>query len=116
MFELFEAQKKSLNLVESNDFTSNLTKTGSSKKFVSSSSKQEDNVASVEGIEPTLSFDIDIQHVQIRENTVIDSTLNKTLFIYGGGGVSYSNIYPQNYTVVDKTKFSFTNKSRDYRL
>jgi hypothetical protein len=103
LFDLLEAQKKSLNLVESNDFTSNLTKTDS-KKSSSSSSKQEDNVASVEGIEPTLSFDIDIQHVQIRENTVNDSTLNKTtLFIYGGGGTSYANIYPKGYNLVDKT-------------
>ena len=81
-----------------------MTKTDS-KKSSSSSSKQEDNVASVEGIEPTLSFDIDIQHVQIRENTVIDSTLNKKHYLFMVEEVSLIQIFIHKIIlVVDKTK------------
>ena len=79
------------------------TKTEDSKEDATStkdatSTEDSKGDASVEGIEPTLSFDINIQHVEIRENTTID-----TLFVSGGGGTSYANIYPKGYNLVDKT-------------
>ena len=84
--------------VASTEYISKNTKTQSNK-----STSDKDNVASVEGIEPTLSFDIDIQHVKIRETTTFDGS-EKVLTVYGGGGVSYANIYPQDYTAVDKSR------------
>ena len=79
-----------------NENISMKTKTDKAK-----STKTED--AAVEGIEPTLSFNIDIQHVEIRENTITDAN-GKTLTVYGGGGTSYANIYPNNYNTVDKDR------------
>lgn len=49
-----------------------------------SQTKTEDS--KVEGIAPTLTFDIDVQHVEIRESTSYDAD-GKTLTVYGGGGV-----------------------------
>jgi hypothetical protein len=83
--------------VAQTEFTSNSTKTQSKKATQAEKS-------SVEGIEPTLSFDIDIQHVQIRENSTIDTSNLKTLTVHGGGGTAYANIYPTDYTAVDKSK------------
>ena len=65
--------------------------------------KTQTQTSQVEGIQPTLKFDIDIQHVGITETTT--TTVNgKTLTVYGGGGTSYANIYPDNYNKVDKDK------------
>ncbi|MDD4330300.1 MAG: calcium-binding protein, partial [Aliarcobacter sp.] len=79
--------------------TEDFTKDATSTKDATKDAKGD---ASVEGIEPTLSFDINIQHVEIRENTTID-TNGTTLTVYGGGGTSYANIYPKGYNLVDKT-------------
>ena len=76
------------------------TKTNKAKSTKTEDSKED---AAVEGIEPTLSFNIDIQHVEIRENTITDAN-GKTLTVYGGGGTSYANIYPNNYNTVDKDR------------
>ncbi|MDC0933511.1 calcium-binding protein, partial [Arcobacteraceae bacterium] len=46
-------------------------------------------IAEAEGVTPTLSFDVDVIHVES-----IVSTLNNKLIIQGGGGTTYSNNYP----------------------
>ena len=67
-----------------------------------SKTKTKSQDSQVEGIAPTITFDVDIQHVEIKESTTYDAE-GKTLTVYGGGGVSYANIYPKGYNSVDKT-------------
>ena len=56
-------------------------------------SKTEDETAVTEGVKPTLSFTIDIQHVEGTSEEVIDG-MDIVLYAQGGGGTSYSNYYP----------------------
>ncbi|MEW6550984.1 MAG: hypothetical protein AB1389_02545 [Campylobacterota bacterium] len=49
----------------------------------------------VEGVVPTLTFDIDIQHIEVTDE-ITGSGLATTLFVTGGGGGVYANDYPSN--------------------
>ncbi|GKT30446.1 hypothetical protein ADUPG1_001514, partial [Aduncisulcus paluster] len=69
--------------VEETPFTDN-----ESKK----SSSTEDNTAEVEGVKPTLRFDIDVQHVSASE----PDRDSQTHEVQGGGGTQYTNNYPDD--------------------
>ena len=77
--------------IEENVFTSTNEDTAAKQ----SSSEEE---SKVEGIKPKISFDIDIQHVNIEETQ--DGSV---LTIYGGGGTSYDNIYPKTNTSASRS-------------
>ncbi|MEJ5168842.1 MAG: calcium-binding protein, partial [Arcobacteraceae bacterium] len=53
------------------------------------------NPAKVEGVLPTLTFDIDIQHIA-SVDSITGSGLATTLNVIGGGGGVYANDYPSN--------------------
>ncbi|PLY07443.1 MAG: hypothetical protein C0625_04505 [Arcobacter sp.] len=81
--------------IEAPEIIENTFKSNEDEVSTNSSSKTEESVT--EGIKPTLSFDIDIQHTELS-----DTTLGSVLTVEGGGGISYDNIYPKSNTTIDR--------------
>ena len=80
------------------------------------SSNNNSQVSVVEGATPTLNFDIDIQHVKQSQSTLVSDTGIRTLSIEGGGGISYTNIYPDDNTTADRAGIiqQTTSETLDY--
>lgn len=87
-------------IIIENVFTSN-------NEDSSSSAKTEE--AETEGAKPTLSFDIDIQHVQ-----AVESSEGNTLIVNGGGGIAYDNVYGKDSFQLQPTKNQTASDIIDY--
>ena len=109
------AESASVDVAKSVDVATTVNINTSTKTSSSSSSSSKTEESIVEGIVPTLSFDIDVQHVEISESTLSDASGN-ALVVYGGGGISYTNIYPNTYNTSSKTGLiaQTTGESIDY--
>ena len=82
----FTNDAEEVDAVEETIFTDTESKTATAQE---DETETETETAVTEGVKPTLTFDIDIQHLKASS-----SSSGSILTVEGGGGVQYSNIYP----------------------
>jgi Ca2+-binding RTX toxin-like protein len=62
---------------------------------VSMSTKTDIAPSEIEGVAPTLNFDINVQHINV-EKVESGTGADRSLTVNGSGGVAYSNAYPED--------------------